>query len=238
MLIAGVKDRFRSHNNLLKVQKWSLTPVIITLIIFLSDYIIKVFWSQIPILKKYEYTPFAWDVVAFFFFLLILFFVFLYLHSIYNISLIEAFNLKLSEVPFILKICAVLTVINISSIYFIDFNLLLNVQGADLEMLKSMDMKRLTLFFLVTVIIAPLVEEIIFRGLVYSPLYRKVGRHIAIVISSLLWTHVHFFPLLPSLSLFIVGIFLGWLYDRSGSLIHPIVFHMFKNCWILIYFFT
>lgn len=238
ILIGGLNDRFTPENKVLKTYNWSLTPAIIVLSFSLSGWVIKSFWFQIPILKKYEYNPFTWDIVALFWFLLILIITYLILRYIYSVSISDAFNLKLNQLPFILKVCAVLTAVNILSINLLDLNLLLTPQETDLRILKSMDTRAFILYSFVTVIIAPIAEESLFRGLIYSPLYRKVGRCLAIILSSLIWTHSHFYPLLPSIGVFITGLILGWLYDRSGSLVHPIVFHMFRNSWILVYYLT
>jgi membrane protease YdiL (CAAX protease family) len=235
--ISGLRDRFEHDNNLFRSHNWSLMSTIVIFSLFLSGNVMKSLWSRIPILKTYEYNPLSWDIVTLFWSLLILFLVYLLLQYVYHIAIIEVFNIKLSQLPFILRVCTVLTVLNILSIYLVDFNLLLNIRGADLEILKSMDVKTFIIDFFSTVIMAPIVEESVFRGLIYSPLYKKVGRSLALILTSLFWTTGHFLPLLPSIGVFITGLILGWLYDRSGSLIHPIVFHMFKNSWILIYYF-
>ena len=166
---------------------------------------------------------------------IILISLYLFLKYAYKISIIKVFHLNFSQVPFILKFCAVLTVINIFCLRFLDFNLLLNPKISEIGYMKSLDIKQLALFFLVTIVLAPILEESLFRGLLYSPLYRKVGRYLAIILSSLIWTVGHFQPLLPSVGIFMAGILLTWLYDRSGSLIHPIIFHIFINSWIVLY---
>jgi len=237
ILIARFKNRFDSENRFLKLHNWSLLPAILILTVLFSDHILMSFWTQIPILKKYEYNPFNWDIVTFFFFLSILAIVYSLMRYIYRASFTEVFNLKLSQLPFILKICAILTIINILSIYFLDLNLLLNIEGEDLKILKSADIQGFLVQAFVAIIMAPIAEECVFRGLLYSPLYRKVGRYMAIILTSLIWTHGHFLPLIPSIGLFINGVILCWLYDRRGSLIHPIGFHMFQNSWVLLYYF-
>jgi hypothetical protein len=151
------------------------------------------------------------------------------------VSIIEVFHFKLSQIPFIFKFCAVLAVINIVSLYFFDSNLLLDPQGSDLEYIKSLDVKQFVLYCFNTIILAPLLEECLCRGLIYSPLYRKVGRGLAMILSSLIWAIGHFESLLPSIGIFMVGIIMAWLYDRRGSLLHPIIFHMFKNSWLILY---
>lgn len=238
VLIAGLRDRFEPQNKVLKAHNWTLIPAIFLMIFFHSgSVVIQSFWYYIPIFKNYEYNQFNLDIVIFGEDLLILILAYLFLRYIYHVSIADAFYLKLSQFPFILKVCAVLTIINIC-IYFLDLNSLPNIQGTDYEFLRSMNMKNFVIYYFGVVIIAPIVEESIFRGLIFSPLYRKCGRYIALVLSSLFWTYGHPNPLLSSIGIFIFGLILGWLYDRSGSLIHPIVLHMFQNSWIVVYYLT
>lgn len=240
-LIAVFKDKFELANKALKSCNWTLLPVIVVLFFFLSSEIIRSLWyvNVIPILEKYPYNPSNWVVFSFFYYWLGIILIYVLLRYIYKVSIIEVFNLKLSQIPFILKVCSVLAVINIMSIYLLDLELFLNPRSVK-EIINSMDTKHIILFSFMAIVFGPIVEESIFRGLIYGPLFRKVGRRFAIILTSLIWTYVHFEALYPSIEPFIIGLFISgivltWLYDRSGSLIHPIIFHMFKNSWILLY---
>lgn len=242
LLISVFKDRFEHPNNALKRCNWSLLPGTVVIFFTLSGEIIKSLWyvNLIPILKNFSYNPFNFEVFVFFYYCLILIIVYVFLKYIHNTSIVEVFDLKFIQFPFIMKVCGILAVINIFSIYLLDLNLLLNPQESVMETIKLLDTKHIILFSFVTIVVAPIVEESIFRGLLYAPLYRKVGRRLAIILSSLIWAYIHFDVLYPSIQIgivgiFVIGVFLAWLYDRSGSLIHPIVFHMFKNSWILLY---
>ena len=63
------------------------------------------------------------------------------------------------------------------------------------------------------IIIAPIAEEFIFRGFLYSQLkITKLGSWGAVTVSSLLWTVIHFqYELLILVILFIFWIFLGYI---------------------------
>lgn len=78
------------------------------------------------------------------------------------------------------------------------------------------------------VILAPLVEECVFRGLMYSPFQKKIGESGSICLTSALWSlnHLQFKSLL---SVFLLGVFLCYLYKRTKSLIPGIVFHCMTN---------
>tara|TARA_B100001559_G_scaffold69080_1_gene56296 strand:- start:101 stop:820 length:720 start_codon:yes stop_codon:yes gene_type:complete len=91
------------------------------------------------------------------------------------------------------------------------------------------------------IIIAPIAEEFLFRGFLYSQLKRtKLGPWGAITLSSLLWTVIHFqYEILILLVLFVFGIFLGYLRMAYNSLSLPIILHAINNAFafFLIYFF-
>jgi membrane protease YdiL (CAAX protease family) len=105
-----------------------------------------------------------------------------------------------------------------------------------LETIKSSGTFAIVLFSWNTIIIMPVIEEIIYRWLTYIPLYRKVGRYPAMLISAMIWSYVHFQPTLGSIGIFIIGIVLVWAYDKSGSLVYPVLLHIYKNSWILVHY--
>jgi membrane protease YdiL (CAAX protease family) len=194
--------------------------------------------NLIPGLQEYPYNTASLEVFNFIFFCLILLSVYILLRSVYKIRFSEAFNLHFVQLPYIFKVCKVcviLAVINTLSIYFLNLNLFGTPQRSVVDYVKGMDWHHVALFSVVSIVVAPVVEEIVFRGLLYVPLYRKVGRGLAIIMTSLIWTQIHFEDLPTSVGIFIMGLILGWLYDRTGSLLTTIVLHSFKNSWILFY---
>ncbi len=88
---------------------------------------------------------------------------------------------------------------------------------------------------LITIIIAPLIEEFIFRGVVQTYLRKRVTRMQAIVLSSIFFAGVHFAPSqgignLPLLvSIFVFGLYLGFVYERQGSLFASFGLHATFN---------
>ena len=81
------------------------------------------------------------------------------------------------------------------------------------------------------IIIAPISEEFIFRGFLYSQLkITKLGSWGAVTVSSLLWTVIHFqYEPLILVILFIFGIFLGYIRMAYSSLVLPIALHAINN---------
>jgi len=91
------------------------------------------------------------------------------------------------------------------------------------------------------VIIAPIAEEFLFRGFLYSQLKRTtLGGWGAVTLSSFLWTIIHFqYELLILFVLFIFGIFLGYIRMAYKSLSLPIILHAINNAFAfaIAYFF-
>jgi membrane protease YdiL (CAAX protease family) len=78
------------------------------------------------------------------------------------------------------------------------------------------------------VIVAPLAEELLFRGYIYGVLKRFTDSYFAAVASALLFAlvHLHIGTLLP---LFALGLILVTAYELSGSLLVPVCIHGFFN---------
>ncbi|MEV4779898.1 CPBP family intramembrane glutamic endopeptidase [Burkholderia sp. LMU1-1-1.1] len=85
---------------------------------------------------------------------------------------------------------------------------------------------RLWLFAL-TVLAAPLCEEFIFRGLIFGGLRRSMPAAQAIVISAAVFAAVH--PALSLLPVFVVGLCTAWVYERSKTLLAPMLVHAAYN---------
>lgn len=82
--------------------------------------------------------------------------------------------------------------------------------------------------FLYMVIAAPILEESIFRGIMLDGLLKKYTPIKSILISSLLFGLVHLNPWQFITGLFF-GIFIGWIYYKSGSLSLAILIHFTAN---------
>ncbi|OGP75256.1 MAG: hypothetical protein A2W09_04055 [Deltaproteobacteria bacterium RBG_16_50_11] len=233
--ISILKDRFAREDKPFRLQSWSLLPGIVVVGVFVSAFVVQSLWKWIPVLKNFEYNPFNWEIYCVIHACIIFACISLILRHIYNLSIVQAFALKAKYLPFILKLCAVLTVINIFGVYILGFSLLPQVQPDQAAIIKAMGIKYLAIYFFNTVILDPILEESVFRGLLYGPLYRKVGKWLGIVLCSLIGTivHFHYQGILPYVGAFLKGLIAGWLFSRSGSLLHPMIFHMFLNVWTI-----
>ena len=79
-----------------------------------------------------------------------------------------------------------------------------------------------------TVVLAPLVEEIFFRGLVQSMIKHQTRRPwLAIMATSAIFAVLH--PVRDMLAIFAFSVLLGYLYERSGKLYVSIATHVLFN---------
>ena len=78
-------------------------------------------------------------------------------------------------------------------------------------------------------IMAPLVEELLFRGAIQGHLLRKgMNPWTALFVASAIFGIVHMNPA-QILFAFAIGLIFGWLYYRTGSLVPGIVGHFINN---------
>lgn len=78
-------------------------------------------------------------------------------------------------------------------------------------------------------LLAPLVEELVFRGAILRALLGVFSRHwVAIAVSAAIFAIVHLNPAqMPHA--FLMGLLLGWMYYRTGSILPGVVVHWVNN---------
>lgn len=84
------------------------------------------------------------------------------------------------------------------------------------------------LFLIIVGLVAPLLEEIIFRGFLFGTLRNSFGPWRSMVYSSLLFAALHQ-SLVAFLPIFFLAMVLAYLYEKTGSLWPSIVLHMVNN---------
>jgi len=87
--------------------------------------------------------------------------------------------------------------------------------------------------FILMVIAAPILEELIFRGIILDGLLTKYSTVKSILLSSFLFGFVHLNPW-QFVTGFILGIFIGWVYYRTKSLSFPIIIHATANLTVFL----
>ncbi len=84
--------------------------------------------------------------------------------------------------------------------------------------------------YLVIGLLAPLGEEIVMRGAILKELLKseKLGVWTAITISALMFALIHMNPAqMPHA--FLIGLLLGWMYWRTGSILPGVAYHWANN---------
>ena len=88
------------------------------------------------------------------------------------------------------------------------------------------------------VILAPILEELVFRGFLQTALLSIIGgsnRRAVVLLSALIFAAVHGgvaqWQTLPGL--FVLGVIFGWLYERRGNLLPCILTHMAFNATMI-----
>lgn len=100
-----------------------------------------------------------------------------------------------------------------------------------------------TLVLLNLLLLYPLVEELLFRGLIQETLLkrsclavRNFGISYANIITSILFVGLHFIhhPPVWAMAVFVPSLVLGYIRERYISLLVPISLHIFFNCIYLL----
>jgi len=132
----------------------------------------------------------------------------------------------------LLSVWPILVAIVILTLYIGRF-----IWGQDFQMQKHEQLNSITAYqqlplriivVIATVIIAPVFEEMLFRGLFQTMLRSFLQKPwLSILISSALFASIHQMGHWPAL--FALAICLGYAYEKSGSLLRPIFIHALFN---------
>ncbi len=83
--------------------------------------------------------------------------------------------------------------------------------------------------FILTVLVAPFVEEVFFRSFLYQAFRKRYGVTAGILISAIVFGFFHF-SFLAALPVFIlIGIFLGYIFEKFHSVYPAIMLHALNN---------
>jgi len=143
-----------------------------------------------------------------------------------KIPLSELGSLEIQRKPLYLSIFLLALFLIFEELYFY----LLGIEMPE-SFIEFMLAEPILLGFISVVVVAPIIEEFLFRGFLHSQLRRSALKDWgAIVVSSLVWTAIHFqYEIGILFFLFLFGLFLGFLRFKYGSLLIPIVLHAINN---------
>jgi len=92
----------------------------------------------------------------------------------------------------------------------------------------SVGWPRRIVFGLGAIVLAPLVEETLFRGILYPFLKPRIGLPLAVTATSLVFAAIHL-NVMTFVPLTFIGLALVWVYEQTDNLLAPIVAHALFN---------
>lgn len=113
------------------------------------------------------------------------------------------------------------------------FDRLWETFGYNVNSLSIANFGMFLLFVLVSAVTPAICEEIIFRGIVLNGLRTKFKDIISILLSAVMFALMHN-SLQQFIYPFLLGIILGWLYLRTGSIIASMLAHFANNFLVLL----
>lgn len=103
-----------------------------------------------------------------------------------------------------------------------------NLYKSFVAQMSGLAMDNVTMI-LMTVILAPLLEEFLFRGLIQKSIVKTgLNPKVAILISAFIFGAFHVYPW-QFVGAFLLGLVLGLVYEKTQSLVLPILLHAFNN---------
>lgn len=93
---------------------------------------------------------------------------------------------------------------------------------------------KITIFKVIkSIVIFPIVEELLFRRIISQKIYLKKGFHQALWVSSILFSIVHIYSSTNLIGAFIAGLLLGYIYLKTDNIWLSIFAHALFNSLIL-----
>lgn len=89
--------------------------------------------------------------------------------------------------------------------------------------------------FFSLILIAPFVEELFFRGFLYNLIKKQYGITIGIIVSTAIFAFVHYNIYYRFIPMLLACIAMPYLYEKSKSLIPPIILHAIHNLLTIIF---
>jgi len=96
------------------------------------------------------------------------------------------------------------------------------------ENMESLEQSGLILFFISVGIVAPLIEEVMFRGIIFDELERKISIPLTVILQGLVFGLYHM-NIAQGAYTSVMGIFLGLSLVWTGSIWAPILIHAGNN---------
>jgi membrane protease YdiL (CAAX protease family) len=237
LFVLWKKKSYEPKSSFWRNQKWQCSDVLVVVMCLCLFQLIALLLGKYEIVKYYYifiygnlFSKIALGLLAFGL-----------LHRKYNyvFSTIGLSNTKtLSKIAFGLAAFILYTLFISTVFFFVNDENIFHVWAQYFISIKLNQWPQIDSFIYIfsLVILAPFVEEFIFRGIMYGPFLRKIGTFGSICLTSIIWASAHI-QIKSLLSLFFIGIILGYLYKSSKSLIPGIITHSLINISNLLTYF-
>ena len=96
------------------------------------------------------------------------------------------------------------------------------------EMFATAAPMELALLLFAVCVVAPIVEEVVFRGYLWAALARSMPEPLVLVCTTLLFSAYHVYPV-QALALLPTSVLFGWLRWRSRALLPAVIAHGVNN---------
>jgi membrane protease YdiL (CAAX protease family) len=122
----------------------------------------------------------------------------------------------------------------LSQVIAVSIEMLLGIQPGSENTELIVEIAEATpLFMIVVAVVAPILEEIIFRKVIFGSLYKKYNFFISAFISALAFALVHL-DYTHLIIYFAMGVTFSYLYVKTKRLLVPIVAHVAMNSLVLL----
>ena len=111
---------------------------------------------------------------------------------------------------------------------------ILQAMGSDDGRLATAGATMTAIIIVRACVLAPLGEELLFRGALYTWLRQRVAARVAIPVSAAAHAAIHGFPAVLPLA-FAIGLGFGWVRERSGSIVPVIIVHTLHNVLLIVW---
>lgn len=109
------------------------------------------------------------------------------------------------------------------------FNILAQELGLPDELAETMEQVSNNILGCISIaVLAPILEEVLFRGAIQGYLMRKYNPTVGIVVASLIFGLIHMNPIQVFYAFFL-GLIFGWIYYRTRSLMPVVIGHVLNN---------
>ena len=143
-----------------------------------------------------------------------------------GLSIRKNWRLEISSFPVIIIFIAILSVLS-CHIILEPLQTIIPISETLLKLFRNIHDQPYAFFFM-AVMAAPLLEEILFRGIILDGFLKNYKPWHAIIASALVFALIHG-NLTQGIGAFALGILFGWIYWNTNSIIPCILLHLINN---------